>query len=268
MSIAGGLYKAVERAHAIGCSAMQLFSHNPRGWRTSPIGADEAELFRTLSEDLDVRPAFIHTSYLINLASPRDDLREKSLLMLRDEMLRAHTIGAEYVVLHPGTAHDGQGAQRAAQSIRKALEGVETSATLLIENTSGKRGDFSSTVENLAQIMEGSGGLVGGVCIDSCHAYAAGYDLAGPEGVDTLAGEVERHMGRDAVKLLHLNDSKGLLGSGTDRHDHLGQGRIGLKGLGLFVNHKVFAHAPVIIETPWDTDDDDRNNLAKLSAML
>lgn len=268
MSIAGGLHKAVERAHAIGGSAMQLFSHNPRGWRTSPIGHREAELFRRLSVELDVSPAFIHTSYLINLASPKDELREKSLMMLREEMLRAHRIGAAYVVLHPGTAHDGEGVGRAAESIRRALGGLETSATLLIENTSGKRGDFSSTVEALARIMEGSGGFVGGVCIDSCHAYAAGYDLAAAEGVDVLADEVDRYLGAEAVKLLHLNDSKGLLGSGTDRHDHLGQGRIGLKGLGLFVNHPVFASAPVIIETPKDSDDDDMENLARLRALL
>jgi len=268
MSIAGGLHMALERGRAIGCTSVQIFSHNPRGWRTSPISGDDAELFRRMRRDLDMGPIFIHTSYLINIASPKAELRDKSINMLREEMLRAEAIGAEYVVLHTGTAHDSDGRQRASGSICEALAGLGTSSGLLIENTSGKRGDIASRVEDLARIMDGAEGLVSGVCIDSCHAYAAGYDLSNEEGAAGLASDAERYLGSGYVRLLHLNDSKGELGSGTDRHEHLGDGRIGLDGLGFFVKQKVFSDAPVILETPMDSNGDDAMNLSRLRSLL
>lgn len=268
MSIAGGLHRALERGHAIGCTTVQIFSHNPRGWRASPINPGDADMFRLKCAELDMGPVFIHTSYLINIASPRDDLRDKSINMLREEMLRADAIGAGYVVLHTGTAHDEEGRQRASKSIHEALGGLHVSSRLLIENTSGKRGDIASKVHDLAKIMEGAGGLVSGVCIDSCHAYAAGYDLSTEDGVGVLAHEAEKYLGIGTVRLLHLNDSKGELGSGTDRHEHLGEGRIGLKGLGFFVNHRVFEDVATILETPKDSDDDDMDNLSRLRSLL
>jgi deoxyribonuclease-4 len=268
MSIAGGLHRALERGYAIGCTSVQIFSHNPRGWRATAISTEDAGLFRETRSRLDMGPVFVHTSYLINIASPKKDLREKSLAMLREEMLRADTIGAEYVVLHTGTAHDGEGRERAIKSIRQALGGLGVSSSLLIENTSGKRGDISSTVKDLADIIDGTSGLVFGVCLDSCHAYAAGYDLSTQEGGDTLAGEVMKYLGESSVRLLHLNDSKGEMGSGTDRHEHLGHGRIGLKGLGFFVKQKVFGEAPAILETPKESNDDDLKNLRILRSLL
>jgi len=268
MSIAGGLHKALERGRAIGCTSIQMFSHNPRGWRASLINPEDAVLFRETRARLDMGPVFIHTSYLINIASPKEELREKSLGMLREEMVRAHAIGAEFVVTHTGTAHDAHGRQRAIKSIRKALGGLDVSSSLLIENTSGKRGDISSRVEDLAEIMDGAAGLVSGVCLDSCHAFAAGYDLSVEEGVESLAAEVVRYLGKSSVKLIHLNDSKGEMGSGTDRHDHLGHGRIGLKGLGFFVKHQVFADSPAILETPKEKEDDDLMNLEILHSLL
>ncbi len=268
LSIAGGLHMAIDRADALGCSALQMFSHNPRGWHVSPITPDDAALFRQKSSELDVTPVFIHTSYLINLASPKDELRQKSLLMLRNELLRAHAIGAEYVVTHTGTAHDEEGIDRAIASIIKALKGIKTDAKLLIENTSGKRGDITSKVRDLAAIKDATGGLVKGVCIDSCHAYAAGYDLSTAHGIEVMAAEVEKYLGADAVRQIHLNDSKGEFDSGTDRHEHLGKGNIGIDGLSGFINHKVFAHCPVILETPKKADDDDEMNLATLSSII
>lgn len=268
MSIAGGLHMALERASALGCTCMQIFSHNPRGWRTSPVTEEGAELFRRRRAELGIGPVFIHTSYLINIASPKDELRQKSLLMLRDELLRASVIGAEYVVTHTGTAHDEEGRDRAISSIREALDGVKATAGLLIENTSGKRGDIASRMADLAEIRDGSGGFVAGVCIDSCHAYAAGYDLSTQKGAQTLAREVGESLGEDAVRLIHLNDSKGELGSGTDRHEHLGKGRLGMEGLGFFISQPVFSQCPIVIETPKDKDEDDVANLDTLRKML
>ena len=225
-------------------------------------------MFRENRISLDIGPVFIHASYLINIASEKADLKIKSVRMLRDEMLRAHAIGAEYVVLHTGTAHDGDGKKRASESIMEALSGLDISSDLIIENTSGKRGDISSRVEDMAELLHASGGLISGVCLDSCHAYAAGYDIGSEGGVERLADEVLRSLGAGSVKLLHVNDSKGELGSGLDRHEHLGKGRIGLDGLGYFVKHDVFGSAPAILETPKDKESDDVENLLTLRSLL
>ena len=268
MSIAGGLHMALSRAAELGANAMQIFSHNPRGWAFAPISVEDAELFRRKRDELDIRPVFIHTSYLINIASPKEDLRVKSLNMLREELLRADVIGAEYVVMHTGVAHDEAGQDRTIKSIREALGDMETEAGLLIENTSGKKGDMASTVGDLARIMQGAGGAVKGVCIDTCHAYAAGYDLAVDEGLHRLAKEVKRYLGDDIVKLIHMNDSKGEHDSGTDRHEHLGKGNIGHEGLQNFVKHPVFKNVPVIIETPQKAPGEDKENLGVLQKMF
>lgn len=259
---------SLERGHAIGCTSVQIFSHNPRGWRLSPINAERSCLFRDTRTELGIGPVFIHTTYLINIASPKAELRDKSIRMLRDEMQRADALDAEYVVLHTGTSHEDAGKNRASESIREALGSTGHLAELLIENTSGKRGDISSRVVDLAGIMDLSGGLVSGVCLDSCHAYAAGYDISSEEGVKLFSGEIRKYLGNDAVRLLHVNDSKGDLGSGTDRHDHLGCGKIGLKGLGFFVKNELFSSAPAILETPKDSDQDDIENLRVLRSLL
>jgi deoxyribonuclease-4 len=267
-SIAGGLHKALERAGALGCNTMQIFSHNPRGWKVNEVSDEEVKLFRSLKTELDITPVYIHTSYLLNIASPKDDLRAKSIAMLRFEMQRADIIGAQYVVMHTGTAHDEDGFKRAAASIKEAFREGSFSSGLLLENTSGKRGDIASSVADLEVLLDAAGGLPAGVCIDTCHAYAAGYDLSQTAGVERLASEVQSKLGSDAVKLIHLNDSKGLMDSGTDRHEHIGQGLIGADGLGMFLNHDVFREIPIVLETPRTTDQDDLDNLSRARALL
>lgn len=257
-SIAGGFYKSLERARALGCATVQIFSHNPRSWALTEIPAPEARLFRAQRRKLKLSPLYIHACYLINLISASGETRRKSLRMLEEEMKRADTLGADYLILHAGGIIGGQDAIKVfADSVRMVLRAGRFRAGLLIENTAGAS-PFS--VEALARVVKETGAA--GVCLDSCHAFAAGYDIGSPEGVEEMSRQIERHLGRGRVRLLHLNDSKGPLGGGRDRHEHLGAGKIGLGGLGEFLNAPPFRGVPVILETPRKDDSDDARNLA------
>ncbi len=267
-SISGGLYRALERGEALGCDAIQFFSHNPRGWRTTPITDEDADLFRKTRKRTGITPVCAHASYLLNIASPDEALRARSVNMLRQEILRADVLGADFVILHTGTAHDGQGLKRAAASIKEALAEIDTDAGLLLENTSGKRGDTTYMVAALAELFSLTSDLCSGVCIDSCHAFAAGYDLATEVGAQRLSDEVKEHIGSDMVKLLHLNDCKAEMGSGTDRHEHIGKGNIGAKGLARFLCADPFVGKPAILETPRAHNEDDINNLAEARKLF
>lgn len=254
----------IERAHALGCSTVQIFSHNPRSWLTRDIAEGDRAMFMSAARKLDISPVYVHASYLINIASPSDTVRGKSVGLLREEIERAETIGAHFVVLHPGSSDHGSGVKRALRSIREALGGGRYKAGLLIENTSGKRGDIASTATELTSIMDRAGGLVSGICMDTCHAFAAGYDLLTEEGTENLVSELDGY----PVRLIHLNDAKGGLASGLDRHEHLGKGSIGAEALRRFATHGRFRDIPVILETPRKTVTDDIENLKGLKAML
>jgi deoxyribonuclease IV len=271
-SIAGGLHLSLERAHALGCTALQIFSHNPRGWAVKAIPEEEAVRFRVLRMELDLSPVVIHTSYLINLASRDAVLLKKSLDLLATEMDRADTIGADCVILHPGSASGDDeriARQRAISALNSIADERQWNAGLLIENTAGERGDISSAVPDLSEIIEGvRGTLIAGVCIDTCHAFAAGYALDSERGMQRMADEMERFVGAGKVKLIHLNDSKGASGSRIDRHEHIGFGRIGTKGLRRFITCGPFSDAPLILETPKKQESDDPANLARARRMM
>lgn len=267
-SIAGGLHRALQRAHDLECTSAQIFSHNPRGWATKEITDREIERFMDLRARLGISPIFVHASYLINLASPVQGLAHKSTTMLEEEMKRADLIGADFVVLHAGSAHDAEGADRATKNIIRALAGKKFRSRLLIENTSGKRGDFTSSVPEIARIIKRSHGLIYGICIDSCHAFAAGYDIRKHEGLQRLSREIQEHLGGKRLKLIHLNDSRGTMGSGTDRHEHIGMGKIGAPALMNFLADPIFADVPVILETPKKNESDDIDNLSRVKNLL
>jgi deoxyribonuclease-4 len=250
---------------------MQIFSHNPRGWAMKEIAEPDRELFRRHKADLEIAPVYIHTSYLINMASPSEILREKSIDLLREELKRADALGAEYVVLHTGSASqdDGKSArERAIHALKKVFRDGPWESGLLLENTAGQRGDISSEMRELAEIRDSLHDCIAGVCIDTCHAFQAGYDIAKAGGRDLLADEVEKYFGRGAVKLIHLNDSKAGPGSHRDRHEHIGKGEIGLKGLREFITHRTFQDIPLILETPKQSEDDDRRNLGTVRRLL
>jgi len=270
-SIAGGLHLSLERARALGCNTFQIFSHNPRGWTVKPISEEEVSIFKSLRSNLDISPVYIHTPYLINMASGDSILRKKSIDMLAIEMDRADAIGADYVILHPGNASgddEGVPRKRAINALNKVAMMGRWKAGLLIENTAGERGDISSTMINLADIINGvKGSLIAGVCIDTCHAFAAGYDISGDEGIQRISDEIKKYIGLDRLKLIHLNDSKGDAGSCIDRHEHIGLGKIGVAGLRQFINCPSFEDIPLILETPKKRKSDDSMNLRKVERM-
>jgi deoxyribonuclease-4 len=272
ISIAGGIDKGLERARELGCSTVQLFSHNPRGWGIGNRDPREITRFRTLIKEFDIRPVIIHTSYLINLASAKTDLLRKSIDMIMTELDIADVIDAEYVVLHTGSASGDlpvAARRRAVEALKQVAAQGRWKAGLLLENTAGERGDITSRIAEIAGIMEEvPSGLIAGLCLDTCHAYSAGYDIATENGVEGLAEEIGQYISRDRLRLIHLNDSKKPMGSGVDRHEHIGEGTIGREGLKKFLKHPFFFNIPLILETPKKSDDDDRRNLRNVRSLM
>jgi deoxyribonuclease-4 len=264
--------KSLERAARLGCNTLQIFSHSPRGWLMKRRTPEEGEAFRRIRQLSGIGPVFIHTSYLINLASRDSLLMRKSVEMVVEELHIADLIGADYVVLHTGSA-TGDDPKEARKRVASALSAIsgngEWRAGILLENTAGERGDITSRITEICAIMERvRGNLVSGVCIDTCHAFAAGYDIASAKGLAVLSGELEKYIGRQRVRLIHLNDSKGELGCRLDRHEHIGRGRIGMKGFINFLRHPCFADIPLILETPKKTEDDDPANLQIVKRII
>ncbi|HEX8948143.1 MAG TPA: deoxyribonuclease IV [Dissulfurispiraceae bacterium] len=271
-SIAGGIELSLERARALGCTTMQIFSHNPRQWLVNDIPRESLERFRKLREEYDISPIFVHTSYLINLASAEREIAGKSIRLLIREMDLADALGADYVVLHTGSAsHDApeEGRRRAVEALEKVSGEKRWKTRLLLENTAGERGDITSRIADLAEVVaKVESPLIAGVCIDTCHAFAAGYDLSGAQGASVLLGEIERSLGQGSVKLIHLNDSKKGLNSHVDRHEHIGSGGIGKAGLESFIHHPACKSIPLILETPKKSEEDDPRNLKIVRGLL
>lgn len=271
-SIAGGLPLSLRRAAALGCNTLQIFSHNPRGWAVKPMSEGDASRFRALRTELDISPVYVHTSYLINIASCDARLRRKSIDLLTVEMDRADSINADYVVLHTGSAagdDESSSRKRAADALDEIARMGRWKAGLLLENTAGEKGDISSRIIDMAEIMSAVRiPLISGICFDTCHAFAAGYDIRDEKGIWKIADEIGESVGPDKLKLIHLNDSKGGVGSHIDRHEHIGSGKIGAKGLRKFINHPPFKYIPLILETPRKRESDDPTNLKYVRRML
>ncbi|HMK61159.1 MAG TPA: deoxyribonuclease IV [Dissulfurispiraceae bacterium] len=271
-SIAGGVLLALERAHNLGCNTMQIFSHNPRQWAVSDLEPETAAEFKKAKEKLDIWPVFAHTSYLINLAATDKEILGKSVQLTKRELDLADALGAEYVVIHTGSLSDGsegEGRKVAAESLRRVAGSGEWKTRLLLENTAGEKGDITSHIENLAEIMDNLKlPLIAGITLDTCHAFAAGYDIKTSDGLSHLAGQIEKYIGIDKVKLIHLNDARKGLGSGVDRHWHIGEGEIGLDGLKRLINHRDFNNIPLVLETPKKSEEDDPRNLKIVRSML
>ncbi|MFN3478801.1 MAG: deoxyribonuclease IV [Thermodesulfovibrionales bacterium] len=262
-SIAGGIYLSIERARRLGCNTVQIFSHSPRSWALRKITKEEIQDFRRLRSLYDISPVYIHTSYLINLASSNKVVAEKSVELLSKEMEIADELGADYLVLHPGSASDSEkaGLERIIKNLKRSLKRNYRSK-LLLENTAGERGDLTSRIHQLARIIKSlNNKSIGGICIDTCHAFQGGYDISCDEGVTALIDEIKGEIGLDRLKLLHLNDSKKAFGSGVDRHEHIGKGSIGEKGFETLLNNPFLSNVPVILETPKENDEDDLRNL-------
>ena len=258
MSIAGGLPRAVERARAAGCDTLQIFTKSSGQWRARPLPDAEIAEFRRLSEKLDVRPVIAHASYLINLAAPADTLRHRSGAALGEELDRAESLGLLGVVLHPGsytTSTTEEGLAQIATGIARVLADRPNQRTmLLLEHTAGQGTNLGHTFEQLETIIsdvERSGPTTRiGVCLDTCHLLAAGYDLNSDTGYVDMMRQLETCVGIDRLQALHLNDSKTPLGSRVDRHTHIGTGHVGLSAFQRILTDPRLEHLPMVLETP------------------
>lgn len=273
MSISGGLHKAFARGEAVGCRVMQIFSKNERQWQAKPLTDDDVARFKDEQARTGIGPLIVHDSYLINLASPKDDLWDKSIAAFGHELERCAQLGIPYLVTHPG-AHTGSGCDaglaREAQALdRLFAEGVGATTMVLLETTAGQGTCLGGQFEEIAWLLEHSAYPERiGVCVDTCHIFAAGYDFRTP---DTYAATFDRLIaliGLDRIKAFHLNDSKGALGGHLDRHTAIGEGEIGLEGFRLLVNDPRFAHLPMVLETPKEPEPEaDLRNLATLRGL-
>ncbi len=254
MSIAGGLPLAIDRAVATGCEAIQIFTKSSGQWRSRPLPVDEVDRFRQRVDETGIGPNVAHASYLINLASPDPALWRRSKSALIDELERADALGLAGVVLHPGaytTSTEADGLDRIADGIAEVLdEHPPGSAQLLLEHTAGQGTVLGHRFEHLRTIIDPlrrSTRL--GVCLDTCHLVAAGYDLLSDEGYADVFASFDRIVGLDRVKAFHLNDSKHPLGSRRDRHEHIGGGYLGLKPFGRLLKDDRFGAIPMVLET-------------------
>ena len=271
VSIAGGIERAVERARELDCSAMQIFSRNPRGWRASPILAERARLFREGVRQSDIDPVVVHTPYLLNLASGDAELHRKSIQGLSEDLRRAEQLGAGYVVTHLGSAGDrglSFGRKQVVKAIRRALE-KDSPVTLVLENSAGGGRTLGGSFDEIAEIIRGAGGDPRiGFCFDSCHGHAAGYDFRSSDQARSLVRELDRTIGLSRLKILHLNDCAGALGSHRDRHQHIGEGEIGRRGFKNLLGQEPLRKIPMILETPKDRPGDDPKNLFCIRDLL
>ncbi|MGM0601754.1 MAG: deoxyribonuclease IV [Bacillota bacterium] len=263
VSIAGGLDKSIKRALDIGCNSMQIFVKSPRSWKARELSEDEITKFKDNREKYSISPVVVHATYLINTASPKKDLWEKSVDGLITDYKRSAKIGADYLVFHPGS-HTGDGLKNGIDRIIKALNivlnEVNNETLLLLENVAGAGSSIGSSFEVLQQIIENvDKNEKLGVCIDTCHAFAAEYNLAQEDGLEKMISDIENSFGLDRLKVIHVNDSKYKFGEKKDEHAHIGEGEIGKKGFANIINHSKLKDIPFILETPWFNDGPDED---------
>ena len=271
----GGASNAVEQARAIGANTFQIFSSSPRMWRAPKVDPKQAVRMKALRAVLDVSPLVIHTSYLVNVCSQTDEVREKSVVAFRGEIERALTLGAEFLVLHPGswkglTRHEGL--TLAADSIARAIDGLAWQGTpfhILIENTAGSEFSLGGSFEQVAELVERLKPTAPmGVCLDTCHTHVAGYDLVTSEGYEETMKQVAATVGFGTVRVWHMNDAKAARGSQLDRHEQIGKGTMGLEPFRRLLNDPRFAHAAFIAETPVDAPGDEERNVKTLLSLV
>ena len=271
VSITGTIDLAADRAKELDLQTFQMFTRNPRGWKFRKLAKDEVKEFRRKVESYALTPVVSHMPYLPNLSSPKKLIWNKSLKSLTTELARCGTLGIPYVVTHLGS-HLGKGAdiglERIVTAVNQALSNDKGNLILLLENTAGTKNSMGSTFEEIKRILDRieSKEKVG-VCFDTAHAFAAGYDLRTTEGVNSTINKFDSILGLKRLKVIHLNDSKGELGSGRDRHEHIGLGFIGEQGFRALFHHPAVQDLPFIMETPIDTRRDDVENIKKVREL-
>src|SRR6202051_2305676 len=280
-SIAGDIAGALDIASKLGANALQIFSASPRMWPRggTRIADADAARFRARRTELGLGPLVIHDNYLINLASPDRVMRARSIQAFHDELIRAVSLGADFLVAHPGAGmgtEKEQAIAEIAQGMRQAARGMKLGGLrILVENTSGMGSAVGAQFEEIRAILDQTGDLPIGVCLDTAHTLEAGYDITTQEGLEATIGAVDRTVGLDRVYVLHVNDSKTPLGSRVDRHEHIGRGEIGLEAFARILNHARLGPGlqglpgrAFILETPIDRPGDDRRNVRALWELV
>ncbi len=271
-SIAGALENAARHAKEIGCDTFQMFSANPRGWRSKPLLAGDVARFREVRAAQGLSPLVIHDNYLINLASGDPAIRRKSQEAFRGEIERAVGLGADYLVTHPGSAGEtkpSRAIRHCIESLLRAADGLTLNGlVILIENTAGQGSSIGRSFEEVAETLEGARGrLPVGVCVDTAHCFEAGYPIHTAAGLKATLQLLDATVGVKNVKVIHANDSKTDFESHADRHEHIGKGKIGREGFRRIVRHPKLKNIPFICETPVDRPGDDRRNLNTLRRL-
>jgi deoxyribonuclease-4 len=275
LGTAGGASNAVERAREIGANTFQIFSSSPRMWRAPKVDPQQAQRMRELRAKHDVGPLVIHTSYLVNVCSQSSEIREKSIAAFRGEIERALQLGAEYLVLHPGSWKGltrDEGLRLAADSIQRAIDNLPWQGTpfhILIENTAGAEfslgGSFDQVAELVALLRNHAPVAV---CLDTCHTHVAGYDIVTEKGYAETVTKIAETVTFESVRVWHCNDAKAPSGSKLDRHEHIGQGTIGIEPFRWLLNDPRFDHCAFIAETPVDEEGDEERNVSALRGLV
>jgi len=275
LGTAGGASNAVERAREIGANTFQIFSSSPRMWHAPKVDPQQAERMRELRAKLDVGPLVIHTSYLVNVCSQSNEVREKSVAGFRGEIERALSLGAEYLVLHPGSWKGltrDEGLKLAAESIERAIDGLSWQGTpfhILIENTAGAEFSLGGSFEQVAELVARlKPHAPVAVCLDTCHTWVSGYDLVSTEGYEETMKQTAATVTFEAVRVWHCNDAKAARGSKLDRHEHIGQGTMGPEPFRRLLNDPRFNHSAFIAETPVDEPGDEERNVRALKSLV
>ena len=263
VSISGGLPNAVQRADARGCETIQIFARTPRAWKAKPWDPGQVEAFKIGIKASGVSPVIIHTCCLLNLATPKADLKEKSIDALADDLERAHMGEIKFVVTHPGSSQGVEGGiQRIRECCTEAMDRVGGRAQILIENVAGGGDKVGGTFDELASMVEGTSM---GICLDTCHAFAAGIPIH--QCPDEVLDEFEEKIGLRKLKALHLNDSYGEFGRRIDHHPHIGEGFIGIKGFRAILGEPRIRAVPGILETPQRATDDPTDDLRNIGTV-
>jgi deoxyribonuclease IV len=267
VSIEGKLSEALGRAKDLGCNTMQIFSRSPQRWRNEFLDKAEIDEFVRRQEKVKIRPVFIHIPYLINLASPNPRLYQASIEAYIEDILEAHLLKADFIVTHMGS-HKGTSEESGLKRLTEALNIIlqktkNVNVGILLENTAGSGSWLGYKFIHQKIVLQGLKMRERvGLCLDTAHAYLAGYDISTQIGLETTLNEIDKSVGINLIKLIHLNDARGKLGSNIDRHEHIGKGGIGLEGMKRIINHPKLKNSPFILETPKDSEVADKNNLA------
>jgi deoxyribonuclease-4 len=273
MSIAGGLSRAFERGAKVGCETIQIFLKSPGNWALSPLDTGELECWNEAKSRAHIDPVIAHDCYLVNLASPDENLRQRSRATLLSEMRLAGTLGITLFVIHPGS-HMGAGEEEGMHRVADSLESIftelgRTDITVLLETTAGQGTSLGYRFEHQAGIMGRCSSRVRlGICLDTCHLFASGYDVRSAKGYAAVMEELDSTIGLDKVRAVHMNDSEKDFGSRVDRHAHIGKGKIGLVGMSCFLTDERLETLPMILETPKGIGiRHDRRNLGVLRKL-